>query len=198
MEPTKKETDDIVDNSIALHWHCEIAAMVLNQFPINPFTKQHVREAIRYATNSVNVKPRYASQEAIELIKTNCKKDCIKEHAIPVSLVIGKVMDRARPILLFKEGKHDFLRPDQSSQWRFAKTTSESERAFAMGNIRAWEIADLIKEWSVTAWVTKSEDERLRKHKLHNRMPSGWDGENLLARYQACGIECLEIRQTSS
>ncbi len=193
MNPNKKQFDDRADNGIALYWHCEIVAMVLNQLPINPSTKQHVREAIRYATNSVNVKPRYASLEAIQLINQNRKDECIKEHTIPISLIVGKVMNYARPILVLKDGKHEFLPQDQSTQWRLAKTAIESEKAFALGRIRAWEIADLVKKWTVTAWVTKSEDGRLRQEKLHNCMPSDWDGANLLARYQACGIECMEI-----
>ena len=188
-----------IDRAHGLYWHCEVAAMVINQLPTNPYTKQHVREAIRHATNSVFVAPRFASRAAKPAIEeTSDRKGLVREHVIPVSTIIGKVLERTRPILHIKDGNPRFLPIEESVQWRLSKAERNSEKAIAMGNIRAWEIADLVKKWTVIAWVTKSEDERLRKHKLHNRMPSGWDGENLLARYQACGIECLEIRQTSS
>lgn len=179
-----------------LYWHCEVAAMVLNQLPTNPYTKQHVREAIRHATNSVLVTPRFASRTAKAAIESDIdRKDLIREHAVPVSTVIGKVLERTRPILHIKDGDARFLKLEESTQWRFSKAELDSEKVIPLGNIRAWEIADLVKKWTVIAWVTRSEDEQLRRHKLHNCMPPDWDGENLLARYQACGIECLEIER---
>lgn len=42
---------------------------------------------------------------------------------------------------------------------------------------------------SVNCLIAKSEDDDLRKKGLRERMPDGWSGENLWARYDAAGIE---------
>ena len=42
------------------------------------------------------------------------------------------------------------------------------------------------------ALITRREDEELTRIGLRSKMPSDWDGVNLLARYEAAGIEVIE------
>ena len=46
------------------------AFLALSQLPMNPITKQHVRESLRYATLSATGRPRYASLEAKRILDT--------------------------------------------------------------------------------------------------------------------------------
>lgn len=48
--------------------------------------------------------------------------------------------------------------------------------------------ASVIKSRSIVAVITKAEDALLRMHKLHNTMPSDWDGKDLWARYRVVGL----------
>ena len=182
-----------IDSTNGMYWHCEVAALVLNQFPMNPCTKQHVRESIRYATLSAYGGPRFVSHEAKPILDEGNTRSLVREHVIPVSIVIGKVLEKARPFIDFKDGSHRFMPVDKNSQWRLARTESGSERVLALGNLRAWEIAEIVKKWTVIAWVTKSEDQRLRDARLHSKMPSDWNGTHIFSRYEKCGISCITL-----
>ncbi len=182
-----------IDSSSGLYWHCEVAAMVLNQLPMNPCTKQHVRESIRYATLSFNGKPRYVSHEAKPILDMGTTQSLVREHVVPVSIIIGKVLQRTRPIIDFKDGAHRFMPSDENSQRRLGRTERSLERVLSVGNLRAWEIAEIVKKWSVLAWVTKSEDQRLRDARLHSKMPSDWNGTDIFSRYEKCGISCISL-----
>lgn len=186
-------TQATIDNTNGMYWHCEVAAMVLNQFPMNPCTKQHVRESIRYATLSAHGPPRFVSHEAKPILDEGNTRSLVREHVVPVSIVIGKVLERARPFIDFKDGSHRFMPVDKNSQWRLARTESGSERVLALGNLRAWEIAEIVKKWSVLAWVTKSEDQRLRDASLHSKMPSDWNGTDIFSRYEKCDISWISL-----
>jgi len=187
---TEERTDQ---GSRSMYWHCEVAAMVLSQLPMNPITKQHVRESLRYATLSATGRPRYASLEAKRILDTGSSRSLVKEHAVPVSIVIGKVLERARPILDIKDGAYRFMPQDENPQRRLAHTEKSSERIIALGNLRAWEIAEIIREWAVLAWVTTSEDQRLRDAGLHKTMPPDWNGADKFLRYERCGIGYVEL-----
>jgi hypothetical protein len=188
----------LTDINNGMYWHCEVAAMVLNQLPMNPCTKQHVRESIRYATLSAHGSPRFVSHEAKPTFDEGKMDSLVREHVVPVSIVIGKVLERARPFIDFEDGSHRFMPAEKHSQWRLARTESGSERVFSLGNLRAWEIAEIVKQWSVLAWVTKSEDQRLRDARLHSSMPSDWNGTDLFSRYEKCGIRWIPIDNAST
>lgn len=186
------DCENAIHRNSSLYWHCEVAAMVLNQLPMNPCTKQHVRESIRYATLSAHGKPRFVSHDAKPILDEGNTKSLVREHVVPVSIVIGKVLERVRPFIDFKEGSHRFMPAAENSQWRLNRTESNSERVLALGNLRAWEIAEIVKDWAVLAWVTQSEDQRLRAARLHQKMPSDWNGTDIFSRYEKCGISYIE------
>lgn len=69
----------------------------------------------------------------------------------------------------------------------------QGERTLVLGKPKAWQIAEVVRESTLPAWVTKGEDAELRKKGLHKSMPKGWDGKDKFARYNDCGIHCESI-----
>lgn len=184
------------DGFRALYWHCEVAAMLLNEFPRNVTTNQHLRNAIRFATSSVMAKPRHASESALRQMNDSdsSTKGLVKEHTIPVGTIISILLNQTHPIIRVTDRMDPhFVPTSENAKWGLARSEKNQEKVIVLGNIRAWEIAEIIKKWSVVSWITQSEDQSLRDRKLHDRMPPEWDGSNVFARYDACGIKCLMI-----
>ena len=50
-------------------------------------------------------------------------------------------------------------------------------------------IREILEQFVVACIITKEEDQRLNLQKLKSKMPAPWDGANVLARYEAVGIE---------
>jgi len=84
--------------------HCEVAALIIANLPINPHTKHHIRGAIREASLKVtNNKGRgttasYISVSARETIDGLATPDgLVLEHVVPVSLINEKVLSLEKP-----------------------------------------------------------------------------------------------------
>jgi hypothetical protein len=165
--------------------HCEVAALVIDTLPANAATRAHARHALRMAT--LNVAGRngvlYASSKARQ-IKQATGKDwhqsgLIKEHVVPLSLIHKWVVEElARPL------------PADGA----AGVTTTIVRAD-----RARQVANIVREWTLLAWISQDDDARLRDRglnagkSLHKSMPADWDGQDRFARYSACGIEYAPI-----
>lgn len=164
-------------------WHCAVAAMLIDALPANAATSAHTRHAIRMATvTAVGEKGvLHASKQAREIKEASGKawNKCglVKEHVIPVSLIHERVVEAL---------KRSAVGPDQGGQ------------SFP-DNPRARQVAKIVEEMTLLAWISKDEEARLRDKtrdagkSLHKRMPTGWDGKEKFARYIACGIEYSKI-----
>lgn len=53
-----------------------------------------------------------------------------------------------------------------------------------------------ILDLCVGAVVTVEEDQALNAAGLRARMPSGWDGQDVFARYRAAGVELVDTWQS--
>ena len=53
-------------------------------------------------------------------------------------------------------------------------------------------VAALLDRYLWIAVITKEEDAKLTAAGLSRKMPAGWDGKDILARYKAVGIELVE------
>lgn len=182
-------------------WHCEVAALVLGSLPGNPATKHHVRSALRQATLAATGRSgiAYASHGA-KAAKDARGEDwgrcgLVREHVVPVGQIHDQVMKAlASPVIHHTtgEGPPGLLSPDA-----LPGRLRHGDSLLVLGNPRAWQIAEIVRKWTVMAWISKDEDTRLREMKLHDRMPAGWDGCDLFARYKACGLEWTKIEENS-
>ncbi|WP_282271962.1 hypothetical protein [Stenotrophomonas sp. PS02298] len=178
-------------NSDYFYWHCEVAALVLNTLPGNPATKHHVRNALRMATlaatgpKGVGFASERAHQTKALSAKNWDKCGLIREHVIPIGEVYEKVFrSLAFPIIHNDLGKPPGFMP--VSEGRIKLRAGQS--TLALGNPRPWQIAQILQQWTLLAYITKEEDQLLRERKLHDRMPAGWDGQDKFSRYSECGI----------
>lgn len=166
-------------------WHCEVASLLSYALPDTTSTNAHVLNAIRKATYAAvgNKGVRHASHEArarqalLGLPWNQC--GLIREHTIPISVVCKRV----REVLLRTPA-------DEASTLRNAT----SPIAPGMWSPRALQVAGVVQQLTLMAWITESEDQRLLEQGLGKRMPPGWrDGHDPFARYLACDIDCAEI-----
>jgi hypothetical protein len=49
-------------------------------------------------------------------------------------------------------------------------------------------IAKYIKKYSIVAIITREQDRLFGQHGLRDRMPEGWNGRDVWARYKAVGL----------
>jgi hypothetical protein len=162
-------------------WHCAVAAMLIDTLPANAATSSHSRNAIRLATVTAVGKNGvlHASKDA-KAIKASSgkawdKSGLVKEHVIPVSLIHERVVEALK------------------------RTPAGPGAQSFPDNPRARQVAKIVEELTLLAWISKDEEARLRDKtrdagkSLHKRMPTGWDGQEKFARYIACEIEYSAI-----
>ncbi|ALN88594.1 hypothetical protein LC55x_5348 [Lysobacter capsici] len=117
----------------------------------------------------------------------------IKEHVIPVAVITGRV----RAELETLRGR-DLPAPQPSAEDR--ELFPAEVLALFVGHPRAWQVAQLVREWTLKAWITPEEDERLRDRArngcdLSKAMPLGWSSaQSRFARYDQCALRVEPIR----
>ena len=147
-------------NNIGIKNLCEVAHHILKKMPINAATKFAVRTIIREAVNKSN--PGYKGN--------NNRKNCRYISSGAKSLTSNKkedlVADHAVPISLLLEEiykEKDSITLDQ--------------------------LVKLLEKYSAMTLITRNEDNLLIEKGLAKKMPIGWDGEDIFARYKEAGIE---------
>jgi hypothetical protein len=143
--------------------HCKVAALIINELPLNPHTKHHIRSAVREASLKVTKfkgtnkfsRATHASILALDKRSNKSSEDLILEHAVPVSLINEKVLELTKPTEL--------------------------------------DIANIIYEWTVLTVITKQEHDVLKNKGLPNRMPLNWDNIDKFARYKFCDIQFMKL-----
>ena len=149
--------------------HCEVAALILRTLPSTSNTRDHVKAAIRKASNQVSsvrggnnhIKAFYMSSAAEAQMLLGKFDNLIGEHLVPVKVLVTKILSL----------------PPQTIEWK--------------------DVREVVVQFSKMALITKAEDEILSSAGLLANMPIGWDGSDLLARYTAVGID-LKVNQYSS
>lgn len=147
-----------VDNLTGIRNLCEVALHLLCNMPVNAATKFAVRTVLREAVNKSN--PEYKGN--------NNRKNCRYVSVSAASLINDPnsdlVADHAIPIsLLLKEVyEHPGLTLDN--------------------------LVALVGKYAVMVLITDAEDDRLASAGLVKKMPSDWDGQELLARYRSAEI----------
>lgn len=179
------------------HWHCEVAALLLSALPGNAATKHHVRNALRMATlaaagpNGVRFASVKAQQQQAARGLPWDKCDLIREHVVPIGEMYDQMLlSLGSPAFTTAPGKEPTL--IQSTQRRTKLRAGEN--VHLLSSPRAWQIAAIVRQWSLMAYVTREEDALLRANKLHSRMPEDWDGKDKFARYIACGIRWVSLQ----
>lgn len=176
------------DGGNLIFWHCQVAAMLLNYCPMNPATKHHVRSAVREATKLI--RPTYRSVAAAAQREAGQSSGLIREHAIPVSIIVGKVMALCGPwVMVDLTGRTAGFMGDGESGNLNRTPLGGSRSMRAVGMVTAAQIMDVVRELTFCVEITKCEDGRLSGAGLRDRMPDDWDGRNRLARY-----ECADIK----
>jgi hypothetical protein len=184
------------------YWYCAAATQLIEQLPGNAATRSVIRHAVRNATKALtggNGVP-YASEAALRLRADNGDswKGCglVQEHAIPVGHIHNELVA-------------SLASPPSGTTLAEARQRLDSEMAaipFKPGAIEDFPrnphiaiVVNIIRASTTMAWLTKEEDERLKKRlsdgsrSLNQRMPPGWDGRDPLARYSFCEIEVHPI-----
>ncbi len=174
-------------------WHCLVAAKLMDELPDVTVRNAHFVHAVRKATVcSVGAQGvRYASDAARIQREVEGKKPwgacgLVKEHAVPVS-EIGK---RVRVAL--REAPATTPLPLSEAQTRELPPTVVAD---FRQHPRAWQVASVVREWTLLAWITPAEDARFDDKTAHGGisirkcMPVGWtESHGRLARYDACRI----------
>lgn len=182
-------------------WHCLVAARLMYEFEDTTVTRSHFANAVRKATvcwigrNGV----RYASQPA--LARKNALGEhwercgLVKEHAVPVAIAQAEV----RKELKARFSSENPAESPAELPHEVQGLTPEVVQLFQQ-NPRAWAVAQVIREWTLLAWITKEEDEKFDEKDRHGgisirkRMPKDWNrNQSRFARYDACDITVSEI-----
>jgi hypothetical protein len=182
-------------------WHCLVAAKVIDEFPENAATKAHALHAVRMATLCAAGKNgvQYASAEAriAKQEKGERWDQCglIKEHIVPVSLVRTLVHSELKATRDNAQTASPLALSDQDIQGFTPAVIVLFQR-----NPRAWQVARIIREWTLLAWITEQEngrfDDKLRHGgiSIRKRMPKGWnEKQSRFARYAACEIVLSQV-----
>lgn len=167
-------------------WHCEVAVLLSLALPASTSTNAHVVNAIRKATYAAvgSKGVRHASarakqqQAALGLPWSACS--LIREHSIPVSVICDRV--------------RDVLSNAPADREAATRRTVSSSIAPGLWSPVALQIAEVVMQLTVLAWITEEDDQLLTLNGLAKRMPHGWkNGDDPFARYSACAIEYAEV-----
>jgi len=148
-----------VNNVTGIRNLCEVGLFLLRQMPVNAATKFAVRTVLREAVNKSN--PEYKGNNN----RKNCRYISLAAAPLIDDANAELIADHAIPIsLLLKEVyEHEGLTLD--------------------------ELVTLVGKYAVMVLITDAEDDRLAAAGLVKKMPSNWDGQELLARYRSAEIQ---------
>lgn len=198
---TQPPVSTITANEIELtnlFWHCRIATMLRDELPPSTVRNAAFAKAVRMATychvgaNGVQ----YASQDAIDAAGPATKrkwtgKGLTKEHVIPVAVIAGFVREALdKPSLA-----HDSFLSDLDTA-----NYSRAVTAFFLKHPRAWQMARVVRDWTLMAWITVEENDRFNDKARHGGktirtcMPPGWTRNQCrFKRYTDCNIQLLPL-----
>lgn len=175
-------------------WHCRVAAKLMDELPEHTVTKSHAVRAVRMATlcHAGKSGVRYVSSRAIA-IKENKKKSwekcgLIKEHIVPVSFIFEQVRrelngnrEHARTIPTLSQ-----CAPSDLPSHVFAEFQQHP---------RAWQVAQVVREWTYLAWITRDDEKLFDDKNLHEGisvrkcMPRNWNpNQDRFSRYTNSNI----------
>jgi hypothetical protein len=181
-----------------LFWHCRIATKLHDELPPSTARNATFVEAVRMATychvgaNGVQ----YASQDAIDAAgpAPNRKwtgKGLTKEHVVPVAVIAGFVREALDQPPLIEEGVLSGL-----GGANYPRAVAALFREHA----RAWQMACVVREWALMAWITGVENDRFSDKTRHGGktirtcMPLGWTRDQCrFKRYTDCNIQLLPL-----
>ena len=135
----------------------------LIQLGVDPHTRHHINQGIREASNKVH----------------NGTTSDTKKGAHYMSEEAGT---------LIRAGQCEELVIDH-----VVPVSVITEMIFNLPKQTLDDIGSLIRDWTILAVVTRDQHEDLRRAKLYNRMPVGWNkNDGKLARYDHIGIRLVE------
>ena len=149
-----------VDNATGVRNLCEVAVHLQQTMPESPSTKFAIRTVLREAINKSNAK--YKGNDN----RKNCRYiSTAAERQLSTDPAARLVADHAVPVAL-------------------------SLREFEGLETHSIDIVvALVAKYTIMVLITPEEDKQLRQAGLVKSMPADWNGEELLARYRAVGIE---------
>jgi len=183
---------------INLFWHCRIATMLHDELPRSTVRNATFVEAVRMATychvgaNGVQ----YASQDAIDAAGPAPKrkwtgKGLTKEHVVPVAVIAGFVREAL---------DQPFLIDDSVLSGLDGANYSQAVSALFREHPRAWQMARVVRDWALMAWITGAENDRFSDKARHGGktirtcMPLGWTRDHCrFKRYTDCNIQLLPL-----
>lgn len=190
----------VVPESEQFFWNCHVAATLIDHdgIPRNTATKACVLYAVRKASICLIGKdgvrfatPGACAQRTAAGVPWQ-KAGLVKEHVVPVSLI------RERVVAQLDATRNDpALRPSFGLEDEAGLTAAAA--ALFRAHPRAWEVGKVVRDMTLLAWITREEEKRFDEKARHGgislrkRMPMGWRGEDVFARYTACELELVEV-----
>lgn len=184
------------------YWSCAVATQLIEQLPHIEATNSVSRFAVRHATDALTGKKGvpFASVAASKECEANGGRwegcGLRKEHAIPVSHIHGELVKAISAPLSAETLAEAKRRLDV--EMAAAPIKLDALAGFP-SNPRIAITVEIVRALTAIAWLTKKEDGLLKARlsdgsdSLNQRMPPGWDGKDLLARYRYCNIEVHPI-----
>lgn len=190
-----KKTSPHPSETQNFHWHCEVAALLLKSFPLEPAVRSNLAHAIRLGTLCCTGKNgiRYATRRAYEKQRASggdwYKLGLIREHVFPVGLVVSRVVnDAVSPPSEQRSELLEHLVPEDLMRWPLIRGQLVDGAAA---------IAALLRKHSLIAWATEEDDKELKAKGLAKKMPPMPGGFDPFARYRHCGIEWIDLHQAT-
>jgi hypothetical protein len=177
------------------HWHCDVAALLLKTFPLEPAVRSNLAHAIRLATFCCTGKNgiRYATRRAYDKQRETggdwYKLGLIREHVFPVGQVVSRVVQDIVSPPSTRSGLLEHLVAEDLQRWPLVEGQPVTDGAA---------IAALVRKHSLIAWATEEDDEALRKAGLAKKMPPMPGGFDPFARYRHCGIEWIDLHRAAA
>lgn len=175
-------------------WHCDVAALLVKTFPLEPAVRSNLAHAIRLATFCCTGKNgiRYATRRAYDKQRASggdwYKLGLIREHVFPVGQVVSRVIQEAVSPPSTRSELMEQLAPEDLLRWPLVQGQPVADGAA---------IAALVRKHSLIAWATEEDDKALRKAGLAKKMPPMPGGFDRFARYRHCGIEWVDLHQAA-
>lgn len=178
------------------YWHCTTAALILSTIELNTATRVHVANAVRMATLNAAGKRgiRYASKAAFEKYRAEgtdwTRLGLIREHVFPISTILSLIVEvhTEDRIHSWRE-LVPYLKDEDLVAWNVVESDAMHDARAPLSAV----IAALVRRFTVLAWITGAEDDMLKDKGLTKSMPPGY-GDDLLARYRACGIDMVDLQ----